>query len=171
MSGNRGQTTLHKLGTYFDKDNVKPPIDDPEKITLQEAQDNIKAVKRYFTEGAYENEIFLALIFPAVLILLFILVIRRDKSEVNIHANIPDKDFDFIEMVRLQKGLEEFDRDLLIELASENSIKPLYQVLIDKELFEKVENELIEQIAAKGESPDQNRRIRYLRKVKSKLFN
>lgn len=170
MPDNRGQKTLHQMGKYFDSENVKPPVDDPEKITLQSAPDNIKAVNRYFKGGAYDFEVFLLLLFPAILLIVFLILQRRSTSVEAEIDKISDKDFDFIEMVRLQKGLEEFDRDFILQLSFENSIKPIYQALIDKEVFEKIETSLIDKISDKGESADGNKRVRYLRKLKLKLF-
>ncbi len=170
MPENRGQKTLHELGTYFDKENVKPPIDDPEKITLQSAPENIKAVNRYFKSGAYDFEILLVLLFPAIILILLLIFQRRSGSAQAEIEKIPEKDFDFIEMVRLQKGLEEFDRDFLLQLSFEAGLKPIYQILIDKDAFEKIEEELIDSISERGERADANKRVRYLRKLKLKLF-
>ncbi|MDN5278078.1 MAG: hypothetical protein PWR01_2043 [Clostridiales bacterium] len=166
----QGQETLHKVGNYFDKYDVKPPVDDPEQVTLQSAQENIKAVNRYFKSGTYDLEIFLALLLPAILILTFLFLYRRDAGKTLDLDEIPEKDFDFIEMVRLQKGLEEFDRDFLLQLSVENSIAPLYQILIDKGVFEKIETRIMNEISEKGENASQNKRVRYLRKLKMKLF-
>lgn len=165
-----GQDLLHQVGAYFDKYDVKPKQEDPEKVTLQSAQDNIKQVNRYFKDGAYEYEILLALIFPAILILIFLLVYRKESGKAFDLEAIPAKDMDFIEMVRLQKGLEEFDRDFLLQLSMENSIKPVYQILIEKEVFEKVEGTIIDSINEKGENANASKRVKYLRKLKMKLF-
>lgn len=170
MPENRGQKTLHQLGTYFDKQDVKPPSNDPEKITLQSAPDNIKAVNRYFSSGAYDFEVLLLLLFPAIIILIMLLLQKRAPSVESEMEKISEKDFDFIEMVRLQKGLEEFDRDFLLQLSFESSVSPVYQILIDKDVFEKIEAQLIDKISERGESTDSNKRIRYLRKLKLKLF-
>ncbi|GEM_PF-928055 len=167
---NRGQKTLHRVGEYFDKNDIKPPIDNPEKITLQSAQENIKYVNRYFNSGAYDFEILLVLLFPAITIILFLLLQKREASVQAAMEKVSDKDMDFIEMVRMQKGLEEFDRDFLMQLSFENSIKPIYQVFIDKQVFEKIESIQIEKLAERDEIPDSNKRIRYLRKLKAKLF-
>ncbi|MFZ5949963.1 MAG: hypothetical protein ACOYXC_04630 [Candidatus Rifleibacteriota bacterium] len=167
---NRGQKTLHQVGEYFDKNDIKPPIDDPEKITLQSAQDNIKHVNRYFKSGAYDFEILLVLLFPAITIILFLILQKREATVQAEMEKVSDKDLDFIEMVRLQKGLEEFDRDFLMQLSFENSIKPVYQIFIDKQIFEKIESVQIEKLTEKGEMSDSNKRIRYLRKLKLKLF-
>ncbi|MEW6711310.1 MAG: hypothetical protein AB1403_15890 [Candidatus Riflebacteria bacterium] len=167
---NRGQKTLHKVGEYFDKNDIKPPIDDPEKITLQSAQENIKYVNRYFKSGAYDFEILLVLLFPAIAIILFLILQKREAAVQAEIERVSEKDMDFIEMVRLQKGLEEFDRDFLLQLSFENAIKPVYQIFIDKQIFEKVESFQMEKLAEMGEKVDSNKRIRYLRKLKLKLF-
>ncbi|GAB4273192.1 MAG: hypothetical protein Kow0029_12640 [Candidatus Rifleibacteriota bacterium] len=167
----KGQITLYKLGTYFDKENVKPMETDPEKITLQSAQENIKAVNRYFKSSEYDYEIFLALLLPSILIIAFLIIYRHESGGKALDIEkIPEKDMDFIEMVRLQKGLEEFDRDFLLQLSLENSVEPIYQILIDKDVFENIESKLIDQIAAKAESANSNKRVAYLRKLKMKLF-
>lgn len=165
-----GQDLLHKVGSYFDKDNVKPKETNPENITLQSAPENIKEVNKYFKVGAYEYEILLALLFPALLILVFLFVTRKGAGKALELDKIPQKDLDFIEMVRLQKGLEEFDRDFLLQLSVENAIMPLYQALIDKETFEKIETKLIDSLNDEGENANANKRVKYLRKLKMKLF-
>ena len=170
MDENRGQETLHQVSIYFDKDGLKTPANDPEKSTLQSAPENLKAVNRYFKGGAYDFEIFLVLLFPAFLIIIYLLLQRRQANMASELEKISDKDFDFIEMVRLQKGLEEFDRDFLLQLSFESSITPVYQVLIDKGVFEMVEASLLDRLNKQGESTESNKRIKYLRKLKAKLF-
>jgi hypothetical protein len=168
----KGQKTLYEVGTYFDKENKKPIIEDPEKITLQNAPETIKAVDRYFSRGeAYDLEIFLLLLFPAIVILIFLYFSRKDSSKEIELDKIPEKDMDFIEMVRLQKGLEEFDRDFLLQLSFENSIKPIYQLLIDKNVFEQIERKIIKSEKRKESSSSSSKRIDYLRSLKLKLFS
>ncbi|MGM0599104.1 MAG: hypothetical protein ACQETH_04720 [Candidatus Rifleibacteriota bacterium] len=167
----KGQETLYEVGSYFDKKDVKPPTDDPEKITLQNAPETIKAVDRYFSQGeAYELEIFFLLLFPAIVILIFLYFSRKSSSKEIDLDKIPEKDMDFIEMVRLQKGLEEFDRDFLLQLSFENSVKPIYQLLIDKNIFEQVEKTLISRQKEKEGNTSRNKRLNYLRSLKLKLF-
>jgi hypothetical protein len=167
----RGQDILSNLSKYFGGNKKQDTGDrDPENITLQDAPKNIRTVDRYFKGDSYEFEIFLALLLPAIMIILF-LVFTRNKSGKTIDIEkLSKKDFDFIEVVRLQKGLEEFDRDFLLQLAYEYALKPVYQILIDKDAYEKIENEIISDIALKGESVNSNKRVRYLRKLKLKLF-
>jgi hypothetical protein len=109
-------------------------------------------------------------LFPAFILIIILLLQRRSASTQAEIEKIPEKDFDFIEMVRLQKGLEEFDRDFLLQLSFEAGLKPVYQILIDKDAFEKIEEGLIDSISERGERADANKRVRYLRKLKLKLF-
>ena len=168
----KGQKTLYEVGTYFKKENIKPPTDDPEKLTLQNAPETIKAVDRYFSQGEdYDFEIFFLLLFPAIVILIFLYFSRKSSNKEIELDKIPEKDMDFIEMVRLQKGLEEFDRDFLLQLSFENSVKPIYQLLIDKDVFEKVEKTLINLQKDNKTSSGSNKRLDYLRSLKFKLFH
>jgi hypothetical protein len=166
----KGQDALYKVGNYFAPEDVKPKVTDPEEITLQDAPTTIREVNRYFKGGAYDFEIFLALLLPAILILLFLIFARKGAGKSIDVEELSDKDYDFIEVVRQQKGLEEFDRDFLLQLSFEHSVKPLYQILIDKDVYEKVEQEFVNEANEQGKHSEADKRIRHLRKLKLKLF-
>lgn len=125
----------------------------------------------YFSRGDYETEIFLLLILPAFIFTLVLLLYKGgEKGEKDGFTPLSDKDFEILENIRQQKGLEEFDRDFLINLAATNAVKPIH-LLINKEIFERVERILREELAEEGKNPAQNKNMIYLSKLKKKLFS
>jgi hypothetical protein len=91
-----------------------------------------RALREALGPQPYDTEIFLVLITPAIALIIYLLATQRARPRF---GGIPDKDLDFFELVRLQKGLEQFDRDLLLDLAENAQIRPVYRLLLDHDVF------------------------------------
>ncbi len=131
----------------------------------------LRTLNDYFSQSNYEAEIVLMLVFPILVILVFLWVFKSSSTgDKDPFSVIPAKDLDFMETVRQQKGLEEFDRDFLIDLALNNNIWPVYQLFINLEIFESVERALLNQLKEKDENPLKNRSLNHLKELKKKLF-
>lgn len=131
----------------------------------------LRTLNDYFSQGNYEAELFLMLLFPFVLVIVFLWIVKSNSTgEKDPFAVIPAKDMDFIETLRQQKGLEEFDRDFLIDLALNNNIKPVYQVFLSLETFEKLEKTIIQQLKEKEKNTSSDRSLSQLKSLKRKLF-
>lgn len=124
------------------------------------------ALREALGPSAYENYILLLLFLPAVAGLIYVLLPRKIED-----PNSPTQDeLDFFEIARLQMGLEEFDRDLLIEVAETCKIKPVYKPLLEEKYFvmmlRKIENS----------TPDNEKLehlihfLGHLKKLRKKLF-
>jgi len=129
----------------------------------------LRSLSEFFSEANYEAEIILMLILPISALVIFIFFINSRRSSANPFESIPAKDMEFIDSARLQKGLEEFDRDFLLELALTYKVKPGY-LFIDPEVFLKVETGLKLKLLEDGETPENNNRFKHLIKLKKKLF-
>lgn len=131
----------------------------------------LRTLNDYFKAGNFETEIFMLLLFPAILILLFLYIFNRESTgSSDLLQSIAEKDMEFIETVSQQKGLEEFDRDFLITLGLNNKVRPVYKVFIDQETFEDIEKMLINEVVEKGENPAANKRLTQLRLLHKRLF-
>jgi len=131
----------------------------------------LRTLNDYFSQGSYEADLFLMLLFPLILIFVFIWVMRSNSTgEKDPFLVIPPKDMDFIETLRQQKGLEEFDRDFLIDLALNNNIKPVYQIFLSLESFEKIEKSITQKLKEKDQNPSADRSLNQLKSLKKRLF-
>lgn len=131
----------------------------------------LRTINDYFSAGHFETEMFLLLLFPALLLIIFIFIFSRESTgNKDPFAAIPEKDMDFIETVRLQKGLEEFDRDFLITLALNYKIRPVYQIFIDHVTFEAIESSLVNELTEKNENLTSNKSLNQIRILRRKLF-
>jgi len=132
-------------------------------------RDFLRSLSQFFSEANYEAEIILMLILPISALVIFLFFLNSRRASANPFESIPAKDMEFIETARLQKGLEEFDRDFLLELALTYKVKPGY-IFIDPEVFLKVETGFRLQLLEDGETPETNNRFKHLLKLKKKLF-
>lgn len=130
----------------------------------------LRAMSDYFSQGEYETEIFLLLILPGILLTIALLFYSSKSSDdKDPFTSLPQKDFDLLDSIRMQKGLEEFDRDFLINIAFSYSIKPVH-MLLDKDIFERVEQSILEKLKKTGENATSNKSLSYLKNIKKKLF-
>ncbi|MBU1109433.1 MAG: hypothetical protein KKB51_22320 [Candidatus Riflebacteria bacterium] len=129
----------------------------------------LRNINDFFSQANYETEMILMFIVPiGILIVLFFYVNSR-RTSGNPFDSIPAKDMEFIETVRLQKGLEEFDRDFLLEMAIIYHLKPEY-IFIDLEVFVKAEISLKTKILEDSLIPEKSAKFQHLLKLKDKLF-
>ncbi len=130
----------------------------------------LQALNDYFSSGSSETEIFILLIFPGVILSIALLFYSSKPLKVSDpFANMSKKDFELLEHIRLQKGLEEFDRDFLINIAFTYSVKTT-TILLDPSSFERIEQLITEKLKKNGENPAQNKSLNYLQSLKKKLF-
>lgn len=130
----------------------------------------LRTLSEYFSQSQYESEILLLLILPGILLTIALLFYSsKSGGEEDAFTSIIKKDYDLLDSIRMQKGLEEFDRDFLINIAFKFSINPVH-MLLDKEIFERVEISMIEKLKASGENLTSNKSLNYLKVLKKKLF-
>ena len=98
-----------------------------------------RALRDYFANEPYETEVVLLLLLPTFLILVYLFFKMRHTKR---RSRFPTKDLEFFQLVCLQKGLEEFERIILLNLVEIFGIKPMYQVLLDKTVFQTLTNRL-----------------------------
>lgn len=94
-----------------------------------------RAMREYFATRPYETEVFLLLMLPTILIMLWLFFNWRPTRR---RPRFPAKDLEFFQMACLQKGLEEFDQNLLLDLAEAFEVRPIYQLLLEKSIFHRV---------------------------------
>jgi len=128
-----------------------------------------KAIREYFSPRPYENEVLLLLLLPTIIILIWLFFSMRPASK---RTAVPSskRDLEFFETARLQKGLESFDRDLLVDLAERANIQPIYRILLDRKLYEKALKRS-EEDAAQGRPGAADRKtLDYLRRLQKSIF-
>lgn len=127
-----------------------------------------RALQEYFSAG--DDTVALIVVFIMGVVLL-IVILQNAFSPREEESIASDKDLDFFEMVIQQKGLENFDRDLLLELAETGNIRPVYRVLIEIQAFERALRKMEKEMSARmGASDDLPIRLDYLRRLKKRLF-
>ena len=82
----------------------------------------------------------------------------------------PKKDLDFFDMVRQQKGLEEFDRDLLVDLAEIAGIVPVYKIILEEEAFDSALKHLVANTSPSRPTSKLSNHLTYLHILKKRLF-
>ncbi len=130
----------------------------------------LQALQDYFNSSNQQAETFLMLILPAFLLTIALLYVRtKPGKSVDPYFAISKQDFELLEHIRIQKGLEEFDRDFLMSVAFTWSIKPT-RMLLDPATFGRVEEMMTEKIKKSGEDPANNKSLIYLKNLRKKLF-
>lgn len=130
----------------------------------------LQALQEYFSSSNQQTETFLMLILPACFLIIALLYIRiKPEKSVDPYFAISKQDFELLEHIRIQKGLEEFDRDFLMSVAFTWSIKPT-RMLLDPATFGRVEEMMTEKIKKSGEDPASNKSLIYLKNLRKKLF-
>lgn len=130
----------------------------------------LQTLNNFFNKTDPQTETFLLLILPA-LIFTLVLITYKGKAAKNSdpYSSLSKKDLETIEHIRLQKGLEEFDRDFIINIAFEFSLKPT-RLLLDQSAFAIIEERLTDKLKKNGENPTQNKSLNYLKTIRKKLF-
>ncbi len=127
-----------------------------------------RALQEYFSTGDDTGVLIACFI---VGIILLILILQSALSPREEEAIASDKDLDFFEVVIQQKGLENFDRDLLLELAEFGNVKPIYRILIEIQAFERALRKMEKEIPSRLHNADEIPiRLDYLRRLKKRLF-
>ncbi len=129
----------------------------------------LRSISDFFSQTNYEVEMLLLLILPFSMLVILMFYLHSRRSSANPFDSIPARDLEFIDTVRLQKGLEEFDRDFLLEIALTYGVRPGY-IFIDAEAFTKAEHAFKIKLLEQGDSPEKNGRYQHLLKLKGKLF-
>lgn len=132
----------------------------------------LTAISDYFSRPELSTtDIVGLLLLPGFIFMLWLFIYRKpdDYSNKDSFEDISEKDMGLITNISSQKGLGNFDRDFLIQLALEFNIKPV-KLLLDQSAFERVEKILTEKAKKSGVIPDSDSRIKNLNKLKAKLF-
>ena len=131
----------------------------------------LKALNDFFSSTNPATETFLLLLMPALLLCIALLLydVKKKKEQRDPFFNLSKTDFEVLEHIRLQKGLEEFDRDFLMNIAFTYSIKPT-RMLLDQATFERIEEMMTEKLKKIGANPAENKSLEYLKNIKKKLF-
>ncbi len=131
----------------------------------------LKALNDFFSGTNPATETFLLLLMPALLLCIALLLydVKKKKEQRDPFFNLSKTDFEVLEHIRLQKGLEEFDRDFLMNIAFTYSIKPT-RMLLDQATFERIEEMMTEKLKKIGANPAENKSLEYLKNIKKKLF-
>lgn len=132
-------------------------------------RDFLRNISEFFSRADYETEMLIMLLIPICVIVAFVLFMNNRRSKADLFNNIPEKDLEFIETVRLQKGLEEFDRDFILEMALTFKAKPGY-IFIDLNVFKRVEQSLRQQLIEEGSIPEDNQKYQHLCRLQKKMF-
>lgn len=125
-----------------------------------------RALRDFLGPSPYENEVFILLLVPTVLGLFYLLVYRHNNGS----EKASSKDLDFFEIVRLQKGLEEFDRDILIEVARIYDLKPIYKILLEPDAFDETLTFLKKDLKKSQKSIRLQQHIQYMNKIRNRIF-
>ncbi len=126
-----------------------------------------RALRDYLSPDFFSTQMTVLILFSFTFVLIWLLFFTINKKGGPKPAQ---KDWDFFNMVVLQKGLEIFDRDLLFEVASTYSIQPIYKILLERDVFEKVLKRIQEDRIRLKTSSGVHTKIDYLRKLRGKLF-
>ncbi len=128
-----------------------------------------KALRDYFSPHPWENEVLLLLLLPTIFILIWLFFSMRPSSK---QTAVPasKRDLEFFEIARLQKGLESFDRDLLVDLAERADIRPVYRILLERRLYEKALRKAEEDTVQGLPGATDRKTIEYLRRLQKRIF-
>lgn len=139
-------------------------------MNLMTRREFLKTLNDFFSVAQYENEIFFILMIPVLLVFIALISNYLGRSSVRpLLSSVSKKDFELIETIRLQKGIEEFDRDFLIEIALTYQINPTY-ILIDSAIYNQAVSAFKASVKESGESPVNNERCLLLEKLREKIF-
>ncbi|HNV69795.1 MAG TPA: hypothetical protein PKO06_08865 [Candidatus Ozemobacteraceae bacterium] len=127
-----------------------------------------RALQEYFSAG---DDTAILIVGFIVALGLLIIILQSALSSRETETVASDKDLDFFEVVIQQKGLENFDRDLLLELAEVGNIHPIYRILIEVQAYERALRKMEKEIHARLRNADEIPiRLDYLRRLKKRLF-
>ncbi len=126
-----------------------------------------RAIREYFASSPYENEAVLILLIPSFLILAWLFFTMRPARRGPAY---PAKELEFFRMATLQKGLEDFDRSLLMDLAETYHIRPLYKIVLERETFRLLQEKFRRDHPETTSTGDVKPSVAYLAALEGKLF-
>ncbi len=138
----------------------------------------LSALKNYFNYGEPDIkpfDLFWFLLLPGLVLIIYLLYyglkgfLKGDEEEERLEYLKPE-DYELFDSIRLQKGLESYDRDFLIGLCEEFEVEAI-KVLLDKEIFHVLEKKHRKKIEDMGLEYLAENSGMHLRKMKKKLFN
>lgn len=127
-----------------------------------------RAIREYFAPSPYENEVLVGLLLPTFLILAWLL---WSKGPSRPGPRFPARELEFFHMASLQKGLEEFDRSLLLDLAETYHIRPVYKLLLDRNTFRMLQERFRRDHPDSATTGQQKPSVVYLAQLEKKLFS
>lgn len=95
---------------------------------------------------------------------------KRNPPKPQRSAAVLQKDLDFFDMVRQQKGLEKFDRDLLMELAEIAGVTPVYAIILEEKVFDAALKRLEKFTSPHSQQTQLKNHLTYLFILKKRLF-
>lgn len=119
------------------------------------------------SRGAHDTEIALLLLFFGTLVIFWLLFISISNPR---EKKTPKKDLDFFNSVIYQKGLETFDSNLLLEIAETYEITPVYRILLDEHIFDRILAKMRDDLERKRGNPRIISKREYVSKLKARLF-
>lgn len=137
----------------------------------------IEIIRNHFYHGDASlgaSDLFWLLLFPGILMIIFLFFYSRAGKDPNSKSDefmsLKEDDYDLFDSIRLQKGLESFDRDFILSLCQEHKIEAV-KVLLDKTLYEKLEASLSFYNLKNGIDSEKDINVSHLRKIKRKIFS
>lgn len=127
-----------------------------------------KALRDYFGPSGHETEIFL--VFAFVLLFISLLLLFQHFSPPA-RKTSQKKDFEFFEQVLQERGLENFDGEILLELAEQYNVHPVYKILLDRQVFDKI----VQKVELRKTDPEDGTKrrsfsVEYLGRISRRLF-
>ncbi len=126
-----------------------------------------RALREYFAAPPYENEVVVVLLIPAFLILAWLWF---SKGPTRTGPRFPAKELEFFRMASLQKGLEEFDRTLLLDLAETYQIRPIYKLILERDAFRTLQEKFRRDHPDTANTGTKKPSVVYLAQLEKKLF-
>ncbi len=128
------------------------------------------SLNEYFNRPEFSVDVVIYLFLPFILFTIILYFYSNPRqSNKDPFEEIPSDEMELLKQISAQKGLSAFDRDFLIMQALNYYIKPA-KILLDKQIFEQIENKLVIKAQKEGLSPDKDENVKNMRNLKKKLF-
>jgi hypothetical protein len=143
-----------------------------------EGKQLLSVLKGYFNYGDPDLkplDVFWFLLLPGILLILYLLYYGvtgffKNRKQDEEFATLKEEDYELFESIRLQKGLEGYDRDFLLGLCEEFEVEAV-KVLLDAERFEALAGLHKAKLEGSGLDYLQENSGVQLRRLKKKIFN
>ncbi|MBI3038268.1 hypothetical protein HYY75_04325 [bacterium] len=103
-------------------------------------------------------------------LLFFLWFLLRKKPDQENNVRQPQADVDFFNLVILQKGLEEAEQMVLLELSRQFRMVPIYSILLQESAFDKLIGKIQQEIALSSSSTNLEEKLELAQKLRKKLF-